>query len=315
MRPAYSVIFFTTASGAGYGLIALAAAYGVFGGLPLDPGLGAACLGLGALLVTGGLLSSTFHLGRPERAWRAFSQWRSSWLSREGILAAATYAPLVLVAWGWIVAGSLDGPFGVFAAALVALCALTVHATGMIYATLRAVPAWHDRRTVPGYLVFALLTGGLWLNAIANMFGVQSPEVALAAVAPLFLAWYVKRAYWRAVDSARGAGRTASAIGLPEAATARLLDPPHTQENFVQREMGYRIARKHARKLRRIAFAFFFLVPILLTGLTAEAGPWLAVPGSLLAAVSGSTGALVERWLFFAEARHVSMLYYGADGA
>ena len=37
----------------------------------------------------------------------------------------------------------------------------------------------------------------------------------------------------------------------------------------------------------------------------------LAVPGALAA----SAGVLVERWLFFAEARHTVMLYYGAEAA
>ncbi len=313
MHPAYSVIFFTAASGAGYGLVALTAAYGALGGVPVDPAFGAAALGLGAALITGGLLSSTFHLGRPERAWRAFSQWRTSWLSREGVLAAATYLPLGLAAWGWFVEGTLSGPFGLFAAILVAFCVLTVHATGMIYATLRTVHAWHNRMTVPGYLTFALLTGALWFHALAALFGVRSPEIALAAVAALFLAWYVKRAYWRSIDATRGPATPESSTGL--AGPVRLLDPPNTGENFVQREMGYRIARKHALKLRRIGFCAFFLVPLVLTGLTAEASDWIAVPGTLLAAASASAGTLIERWLFFAEARHAAMLYYGASSS
>ena len=141
MHPAYSVIFFTTASGAGYGLLALMALFGVLDGVPADPWFGFVGLGLGAALVTAGLLSSTFHLGHPERAWRAYSQWRSSWLSREGVLATATYVPLALTAWGWIIEGSLDGPYGFFATFLAILCVLTVHATGMIYATLRTISA------------------------------------------------------------------------------------------------------------------------------------------------------------------------------
>ena len=38
-------------------------------------------------LASGGLIASTFHLGHPERAIKAFTQWRSSWLSREAWLA------------------------------------------------------------------------------------------------------------------------------------------------------------------------------------------------------------------------------------
>ncbi len=312
MHPAYSVIAFTTLSGAGYGLIMLMTFYGMLGGVPVDPWLGAVGLGSGVAMVTAGLLSSTFHLGHPERAWRAFSQWRSSWLSREGVLATAAYVPLALTGWGWIVSGSLEGAYGVFAMALVILCVLVVHATGMIYATLQTIPAWHNRLTVPGYLVFALLTGSLWFQAITMLFSVRSPEIALVCVIALFMAWYVKRGYWRRIDTTPGQWNPADATGLKEYETVRLLDPPHTHENFVQKEMGYRVARKHARKLRRISFFTFFLIPLVLTGLCAEADLWLAIPGTLLAAVSVSVGALIERWLFFAEATHVSMLYYGA---
>ena len=104
-------------------------------------------------------LSSTAHLGHPERAARAYSQWKSSWLSREGVLATATYVPLVLTAWGWVIAESLDGKFAFIAAVLAMMCLLTVHSTGMIYATLRTISAWHNKLTVPGYLCFALLSG------------------------------------------------------------------------------------------------------------------------------------------------------------
>jgi DMSO reductase anchor subunit len=80
MHPAFSVIFFTTASGAGYGLLALLGILAPLGLVPADAGFGALALGLALVLITAGLLASSLHLGHPERAWRAFSQWRSSWL-------------------------------------------------------------------------------------------------------------------------------------------------------------------------------------------------------------------------------------------
>src|ERR1043166_2862879 len=93
MHPAYSVILFTTASGAGYGLLIWLTAAAALNLVPRDPVLGFFGLGLAIALVTIGLLSSTLHLGRPKRAWRALSQWRSSWLSGGGVAAIATYAP------------------------------------------------------------------------------------------------------------------------------------------------------------------------------------------------------------------------------
>ena len=315
MHPAYSVIFFTTASGAGYGLIFLMALFGALNGVPIDPWFGAIGLGFGTLLITGGLLSSTVHLGHPERAWRAYSQWKSSWLYREGVLATATYVPLVLTAWGWLIEGSLDGKYGLIAAVLAMMCLLTVHSTGMIYATLRTISAWHNRLTVPSYLCFALLSGSVWFHALAQMFGHQTPEAALVVIVALFLAFYVKRKYWRSIDTQSGPVTVESATGLADLGKVRLLDSPTMTENFVQREMGFSIARKHAQKLRRICFFAYFLIPIILTGLTSNAVPIFAVLGTLLTAVSVSVGVVVERWLFFAEAKHVSMLYYGAKSA
>jgi DMSO reductase anchor subunit len=92
----------------------------------------------------------------------------------------------------------------------------------------------------------------------------------------------------------------------------RVLDPPHTQPNFVMREMGYRVARKHVQLLRKATLLLGFGLPIVFL-LVSQGG--LAVTGALLAILSMAAGLLIERWLFFAEAEHVSMLYYGADAA
>jgi DMSO reductase anchor subunit len=315
MHPAYSVIFFTTASGAGYGLITMMALFGVLNGVKLDPWFGAIGFGLGTVLITGGLLSSTAHLGHPERAWRALSQWKSSWLSREGVLAVATYVPLALTAWSWIVEGSLEGPFGLFAVALALLCVLTVHATAMIYATLRTISAWHNKRTVPVYLSFALLTGSVWFHALAQVFGYQTPVQAAIVAIGLLLVMFLKRSYWRTIDLTPGASTPESATGLGNIGKVRLLDNPTMTETFVQREMGFSIARRHSLKLRRLAFLGYCAIPFALTLLTSQAAPAVAVPGTLAAAICVSFGVVIERWLFFAEAKHVSMLYYGAQSS
>jgi len=315
MYPAYSVIIFTTASGTGYGLLTVMASFGLATGVPLDPWFGAVGFGLALLLITSGLLTSTAHLGHPERTWRAYSQWRSSWLSREAILATTTYLPLSLTAWGWIVEGSLSGAYGLFAFILIVFSVLTVHSTGMIYATLRTIHAWHNRLTVPGYLSFAFLTGSLWFHAIAQMFGYQTPVIALVAVISLFLTFYIKRKYWRIIDTVKGIATPVSATGLKDMGEVRLFDPPTMTESFVQHELGYSIARKHSQKLRRICFFAYFLIPLILTGLTSNEPPWIAITGTLLAAIFVSCGVVIERWLFFAEAKHTAMLYYGAQSA
>ena len=53
MHPAFSVIFFTTASGAGYGLLALLALFGVTGLLPTDTWLGFVAFAVSLGLIVG----------------------------------------------------------------------------------------------------------------------------------------------------------------------------------------------------------------------------------------------------------------------
>src|SRR5690349_11711393 len=102
MHPSFSIVFFTTASGAGFGLLFLLGLGVPLGLLPIDPWFGVASLATAFVVAAGGLVSSAFHLGRPERAWRAFSQWRSSWLSREGVLSVVTLITAAVFAVGWI---------------------------------------------------------------------------------------------------------------------------------------------------------------------------------------------------------------------
>src|SRR5260370_34794689 len=115
MQPALSIVSFPTASGAGFALLLLIGLAVPLGLLPPNAGFGFAALATDFVLAAGGLVSSVFHLGRPERAWRAFSQWRSSRLSREGVFALLTFMPAVIFGIGWVSFGThagLCGPLG-----------------------------------------------------------------------------------------------------------------------------------------------------------------------------------------------------------
>ncbi len=116
MHPALSVIIFSTTTGAGYGLLALLGILTPLDALPQDRIFGFATLALVLGAITVGLLASLFHLGRRERAWRALSQWRSSWLSREGVAAIATYLPAGLFGIFWVFYGRVSAAAGVLAA-------------------------------------------------------------------------------------------------------------------------------------------------------------------------------------------------------
>ncbi|MCU0789889.1 MAG: dimethyl sulfoxide reductase anchor subunit [Nitratireductor sp.] len=300
MHPAISVIFFTVTSGAGFGLIALIGL-----GWPMRDGMLAVFLAcaLAAGLAVAGLISSTFHLGHPERAWRAFSQWRSSWLSREGVLAVATLALFGVYGLVWMLSGERIAPLGY----LIALLAVaTVISTGMIYASLKTVRQWHSVLTPLCYLGFAMASALPLATAIGTE---KSPRAIIAALAALAVAWLLKLAWWRrafAADFMPGSD-AGTATGLGSIGKVRLLERPHSGENYLTKEMVHRVGRKHARALRMISGLAGFAISAVFLGLAL-----IGLPGLFLSLAFASliAGLFAERWLFFAEARHSVSLYY-----
>ncbi|SDE11719.1 dimethyl sulfoxide reductase anchor subunit family protein [Ruegeria marina] len=288
MHPAPSVIIFTTLSGLGFGLL-------VFLGLGVPDVSGWVAFVFFAIaygLAVGGLLASTFHLGHPERAWKAFSQWRTSWLSREGCTAVAALLVMGLYAIGPVFLGQRWGLLGWLGAAL---SLGTVFTTSMIYAQLRSIPRWNTWLTPVLFLSLSLAGGAL-----------LSGQISLALVL-LTLAALVQLAWWKITDGALARSGTdlGTATGLGTRGAVRAFEPPHTGSNYLLREFVHVVGRKHAQKLRLIAFGLAFAVPLAL----------LLLPFShvfaLLAVLSHVAGVVASRWLFFAQAEHVVGLYYG----
>lgn len=288
MHPAISLIFFTAASGLGFGLLA-------FLGLGLPQVTGWILFLYFAIafgLATSGLVASTVHLGHPERALLAFSQWRTSWLSREGWLACITLILMGIYAALWVLFGLRVAPLGWLGSAF---CLATVFATSMIYAQLRTVPRWHHWTTPALFLALsisgaALLAGQVWLAIV----------LIPAAGVLQFYAWKIGD-----LRLARSGTDMASATGLGHMGTVRSFEAPHTGASYLTREMVFVVARKHALKLRSIALVLAFLAPVLLLLL-----PFFHLM-ALLAVASHLAGLAILRWLFFAEAEHVVGLYYG----
>jgi sulfite dehydrogenase (quinone) subunit SoeC len=314
MHPAFSVIVFTTLTGSGFGLwfwLALRIALGDrpewFDGLGWVLGLLA-----GAALVAVGVIASLWHLGKPARVWRAFSQWRSSWMSREGVFAVAAFAvaaALVLVQSVLIELPDEALAMRLLAAALALLCVAAVYSTAMIYASLTPIPAWRHRLVAPAYLLFAALGGGILFGPFAGTTLDAPNMIGAGIVVGAIALWLVKRRYWRDLDRDALPQTRGDAVGLPDREVT-VFERPHTESNYLTREMGFAVARKHAKKLRTISAVLFALAPTL-----CALPVWLlphgdATPLLWVAAMSFQLGALVERWLFFAEAKHLVTLYY-----
>lgn len=204
-----------------------------------------------------------------------------------------------------------EGGIQIFGTATALASAVTVYATAMIYRSLKTIPEWSNAWTVFNYLVLGLAGGAVWANAVVHAFGAPSASIGIIAVASLAAAWAVKSRYWHHIDSAPARATLGTATGLGRFGNVRKFEGPHTEHNYLLKEMGYQVARKHAEKLRWYAQIAAFMLPLALSLLVLLIDGPVAVVASVLAAISIAIGLLVERWLFFAEATHVVTLYYG----
>ena len=288
MHPAPSIILFTTLSGLGFGLLFWLG----IGALVPTGAMAFVWFTIAYALAVGGLVSSLFHLGRPERAWKSFSQWRSSWLSREGVAAVATLLVMALYGAGLVFFRDAWAPLG-WLGALGAVT--TVFTTSMIYTQMKTVPRWRHWSTPAIFLGLSLGGGGL---LAAQLW----PAVVL-----LLLTGAIQLYAWVRGDGALAASGTdlASATGLGDRGAIRAFEPPHTGSNYLLREFVFVVGRRHSTVLRVLALGFGVVIPAALLALA-----FGHVVG-LVAVASHLAGVLALRWLFFAEAEHVVGLYYG----
>lgn len=324
MHPAFSVIFLTTLIGAGQGLfMALfwVETYALLGLVPAQsPGFYALGSAVSLLLLGLGLLASFFHLGRPERAWRTATKWRTSWLSREVIVLPAFMGAVFLYGiahWADFnpLLGTLPGNHPVLltsvigAAGVVLALALFV-CTAMIYAAVRFLQEWHSPLTVVNYTLLGMASGFTLATAYAAWAGATGPVPMLAG--------------WAVILTVLGlAGRVASLIRnarlQPKSTlqTAIGIKHPRIQQksqgfmggSFNTREFFHHRSEGFVRSVKWSFLVGAFLIPValLLTSLVTT----LDATALLIAAFSIQyLGLLAERWHFFAQANHPQNLYY-----
>jgi DMSO reductase anchor subunit len=344
MRPAWSIVIFTTLAGLGQGFfLGLLGIEAVAGGAWAAHLLAPAAWGALALLGAG-LVASVFHLGHPERAWRAASQWRTSWLSREVIVLPALMLAVGVHAVALTMVGQGVAPRGIAFALgasggiAAALCAALWWCTGMIYACLRMLREWATPLTPLAFAALGLASGlGLaaaWfefevghlamLAAHLLPTGASSPvvEAALqaartsvaglcaAALAATCAAVAIKGAWcWRR-EALQPASTLQSALAIAHP-QIRQMSMGMTGGSFNTREFAHGAAPWAMSVLPVAMIVFGAGLPLIAYAAAAMAKPGPEV-GLLLSlvVVLQVAGVLCERWLFFAWARHPQNLYY-----
>jgi DMSO reductase anchor subunit len=324
MHPAFSVILLTTLLGVGQGLfLALftAQSYALFDLLP--PQNGRTFYAFGSLIalvfLVAGLAGSFFHLGRPDRAWRAMTQWRTSWLSRETLVLPAFMGLVSLYGlahwadWKPVVATlpsgiSVDativfGVSGTILAFALFLC------TAMIYACLPFFREWHSPLTVINYLLLGSASGFTLATAFSTF--VHSD------LGRFFATWAIILTLTALVS--RGASLVRNARLKPKSTLQTAIGIKHPRiaqksrgfmgGSFNTREFFHGRTRFFLRSVKWLFVLCVFVAPILLL---AAAMSGVAMTVSLLAFVIQYLGLLAERWFFFAEANHPQNIYYQA---
>ena len=305
MKPAFSVVLFTTVAGAGQGLV-VALAVAALAGVDMDGGFLGRSLAVALAMLLAALAASFFHLGRPARAWRAAMMWRTSWLSRE-VIALPAFIGVVATWWlarrsGWGAAAALL-PLASIALALVLwLC------TGMVYACLRFIQEWSHPLTVLNLTLIGLSSGLVTTCALAGMAG-EGPLMHAAGpwtLAATLAAWAARALSLRrnAALVPRSTLQSATGIRSPE---LRQVSMGMSAGAFNTREFFHGESPTTLRRVKLGFLAFGFALPAVLAlwGVNTHASmPWELAP------LAQAPGLLAERWYFFAQAQHPQNLYY-----
>jgi len=322
MRPAISIIFLTTLIGAGQGLfLALytGQVYSTFKVLPIQDPLQFYALGsLFALGLLGlGLFSSFFHLGRPERAWRAASQWRTSWMSREVIVLPAFMASVA--AWGlihfsgwnptlFVIRDAFNVDLALVTGAVATvLCFALFLCTGMIYACMKMLQEWATPLTVVNYTLFGCASGFTLATVFAaRQVSVQTEFFGGWAIVLTVMVLITRIMSLVRNERIRPKSTIQTAIGIRHShivqkAQGAMTGSFNTQEYF---------HGASKRKYKNVKWAFLILVfpvPLCLVLAGLATNLW----GLYLAAfLVQFAGLFMERWFFFAQANHPQNLYY-----
>ena len=309
MHPAFSVIFFTTVSGTGYGVLiwtALLAVLNTNSFLNTEVNFTFVISSVvGITLVAAGLISSLFHLANPKNSWRAVMRFKTSWLAREGIFAILSF-PIVAFFIASFFFGFSELVVTIMAILVMLISILTIFSTGMIYACLKTIRAWNSPLVPINYIFLGLLTGLLLLISLLSYFQIGAAVLEISLMIVLIFAFIGKAIYYIFIGSPSTL-TVKNATGIA-GKTVRLLDTGESSDNFLTKEFGYVVSKNKIYLLRVVVFIMAFIIPSIIL-----ISSQITVTALIYITIINYLGTFVERWLFFAEGKHIVNLFYGRD--
>ena len=307
MRPQFSIIFFTTLAGMAQGLLFFLALFNIEAPMLSAPFLSMLALPVSFILLIFGLIASFFHLGHPERAWRAAMMWRTSWLSRE-VLALPAVIVLTLMTFFFVYSGAV--PAWVWASLLLSTLVLWI-CTAKIYQCIRFIQEWSHPSTLSNFILLGLTSGGLLLEFLLMIWNDPNTPlninfISAINLALIILALNLKLWIWRRNQTLKPKSNLASATGI-KGNNIRQTSMGFMGGRFNTREFFHHQTDRVINNIRKIILLMAYVAPMILLALTLNAPAITLIASALL---FHYIGLLAERWMFFAEANHPQNLYY-----
>jgi DMSO reductase anchor subunit len=307
MRPQFSIIFFTTLVGMAQGLLFFLALLNIEEPFLSTPFLSMLALPVSFIILTLSLVASFFHLGRPERAWRAAMMWRTSWLSREVIALPAVMA-LTVITFFFVHSGMV--PAWVWAALLIINLALWI-CTAKIYQCIQFIQEWSHPSTLSNFILLGLTSGGLLLELLLIIWNGSSVPLGMSLISGtnfilLFIALNLKLWIWRRNQKLKPKSNLASATGI-KGNNIRQTSMGFMGGSFNTREFFHHQTDRVISNIRKIVLLMAYIGPMILLAFSMNSPNIAQIAIALL---MHYTGLLAERWMFFAEANHPQNLYY-----
>ena len=308
MHPSKSIIFFTVISGTGYGIFAGLLFNILFIDISYTFEYKLFLSLLSFLMISAGLLSSTLHLGHPERAWRAFSQWKTSWLSREGLAAVITFIPMCLFYYFWIIDIQI---YVIFLILTNIFSIITIFCTGQMYASLKTIPSWNNPLVTPIYILNGITVGSLFVYSLNFYFSYNTELYENFIYIIIIINFGSKVIYWMSISKKTNTN-IQSAVGI-KSNDITFFEGPHTGKNYLTTEMINTIYKKKGNFLRLVFCILSFITPIYMINQYSSlvADPFILKLSMIIVFILALIGMIIERYLFFIQSKHVVGLYYG----
>ena len=307
MRPQFSIIFFTTLVGMAQGLLFFLALSNLYSQATPNAFLTHLAVPVAFILLCLSLIASFFHLGHPERAWRAAMMWRTSWLSRE-VIALPALMGVTAVIYFYALQGEV--PQWLWLALLLTTLVLWV-CTAKIYQCIRFIQEWSHPSTLTNFMLLGLVSGLILLELLVALWGGSAVQIidaplSLVSFLLLFLSFNLKLWIWRRNRNLKPKSNLATATGI-KGNNIRQTSMGLMGGSFNTREFFHHQTDKVIANIRKIILLCTYVIPMILMAYAITSPNFLVIT---LALLINYLGLLAERWMFFAEANHPQNLYY-----